>query len=179
VSSDSLNDLAITYCERWNVLLKKPINVISSDRAAARYESGELFSAVVGDLTQPVVLIEIRWETDYAAVWFFDDKARRTLKYTFTRVDNRLFMSGVSSWTFPDEASGRPNEATRIELLTYSQDGVVHREAKDKTADDVLVEDYSNVDVVAHWQEVPEFGKWGGLARMERDATGEQRRTSR
>jgi hypothetical protein len=173
VTTDKPNDLPLTYCERWNATLKKPIDVISAEEAAARYESGDLFSVVVGDVARPSVLIEVRWETDYAAAWFFDDKARRTLKYTFKRVDNRLFLSGVTAWTFLDDAVGRQNEAVRLERISYREDGVVHREVKDKAAGDTLVEDYSDVDVVMHWEPVPKFGDWTALARKERGAAGE------
>jgi hypothetical protein len=168
VTTTKPSDPPLTYCERWNTTLKKPIGVISEDEAAARNESGQLFSVVVGDLAQPDALLEIRWETQYAAVWLFDDKARRTLNYTFTRVDaERLFLSGVTTWTFSDEALGRQHDAWRIEWLTFSQDGVVHREVKDKTTGDTLVEDYSDVDVVKHWQAVPEFAGWAPMTRTD------------
>ncbi|RSM82563.1 hypothetical protein DMH04_25565 [Kibdelosporangium aridum] len=171
MNSESPNDLPVTYCERWNDTLKKPIDPLSVDEAAARYESGELFCVVIGELTRPVALIEVRWETDYAAVWFFDNQVRRTTSYTFTRVDtDRLFLSGITAWTFTDEAHGRLRDAWRIEHITYRQDGVVHREVKDKTTGETVTEDLSDVDVVAHWQAVPEFGEWEGLAERERVA---------
>jgi hypothetical protein len=173
VTTDKPDDPAVTYCERWNDILKKPIGIVSAEEAAARYESGDLFSVVIGDLTQPDVLLETRWETDYAAVWFFDDKARRTLCYTFERVDgDRLFLSEVAAWTFSDEALGRQNDAWRIEQISYTQDGVVHREVKDKAAGETMVEDISDVDVVMHWHPVPEFGEWASLARHDREADG-------
>lgn len=157
----------ITYCERWNDIMKKPIEIISRDEAAKRYKSGELFSVVVGEVAKPTALLEIRWETNYAAAWFFDDKVRRMLAYTFTRVDEeRLFLSEIATWTYADEARGRFNDARHLERITYTQEGGVHREVEDESAsDEMLVEDYSGVDVTDHWQTVPRFGEWEELAR--------------
>ncbi len=57
---------------------------------------------VLGDQRRPDALIEVNWSLHYLGTWFLDDKVRRNLKYSFTRVDaETLFLDRSSCGSTP------------------------------------------------------------------------------
>lgn len=160
----------VTYCERWNGTLHKPIGVMSMDEARQRNDAGELYSVALGDPTHPDAFIEINWTLNYLGVWFFDEKCRRVLKYVFERVnDDQMFMTELGTWEYPPEAGSGLNEASFIETVLYSQDGTVRHREKDKRASEVRTKDIRDVPVDINWETVPEFGQWDSVARHDRE----------
>lgn len=164
----------ITYCERWNSKLRKPIGVMSVGEAKRRHEVNEPYSVILGDPAHPDAFIETNWALNYLGVWFFDDKCRRVLKYGFRRVsDSQLFMTEVGTWEYPPEARGRLNEASIIETVYYNQDGIVEHEKKDKVAGEISTKNIRNVPVDLNWEKMPKFGHWDSVARYDREPPSE------
>ncbi|MBC6451308.1 hypothetical protein [Actinokineospora xionganensis] len=160
----------ITYCERWNSVLRKPITVLSDEQANARHQSGELYTAVIGDLGKPELLIEVRLERDYVGVWFFDeDSTLRVLKYTFKRTSpDTMFMTKVGTWSYAEDARQDLRGAHTIESVHYQSDGTVRQESTDVVAAETTVSEYSGVSVDINAEPVPVFGQWDSLARRDR-----------
>ena len=162
--------VTVTYCERWNSTLHKPIGIMRADKAKIQHDAGSLYSIALGDPTRPDAFIEIRWETNYLGVWFFDEKIRRSLKYTFERIDDKsLFLTEITSWEYPSSAQKDLSGASIINTLCYSQDGTVRHQKKDKAAGEVLTEDHSGVDIHSNYEPVPQFGHWNSVARWNRE----------
>lgn len=166
----------VTYCERWNPLLREPIGLLSTEQARARHEAGELYSVLIGDLAKPEALIEVRLERDYVGVWFFGESSTlRAVKYTFkcTSADT-LFMSKVGTWVYPEDADQDLRGAHTIDSIHYQVDGIVRHESRDTVSGQVTTSEYSGVDTGINEEPVPVFGQWDSLARRDRETATER-----
>lgn len=161
----------VTYCERWNPLLRKPIGLFSTEQAGARHDAGELYSVVIGDLAKPEALIEVRLERDYVAVWFFAEASTlRVLKYTFKRVaPDILFLSKIGTWEYPENADQDLRGAHTIDSIHYHVDGIVRHESTDTVTGQTTTSEYTGVDTDINKEPVPTFGQWDSLARRDRE----------
>lgn len=44
----------------------------------------------------PEAVIEIAWANNHVGVWFFDEYGRQTLRYSFRRSDDQLFLGDIT-----------------------------------------------------------------------------------
>ena len=161
---------AAVFCERWHDRDHRPGGVISEAAARRRDARGRPYLVVFGDQRRPDALIEVNWSLDYLGTWFLDDKLRRNLKYSFTRVDAKtLFLEQIILWEYPEDALRDLHTATRITTLTYDEDGVVHEAIDDSVAGTAEVISRSDVPLDINWEQVPNSatgrGSRGGTAR--------------
>jgi hypothetical protein len=113
----------------------------------------------------------VNWSLDYLGTWFLDDKLRRNLKYSFTRVDAKtLFLEQIILWEYPEDAVRDLNTATKVITLTYNQDGVVHEAIDDSVAETVEVISRSDMALDINWEQVPKFGDWSSVAQRNRES---------
>jgi hypothetical protein len=90
-------DASVTsFCDRWNGIRHEPIGPIDEREARRRDGAGRPYVVVLGDKGKPESLVEVNWSNDYIAAWFMDENLRRTLKYSFRKVDKKtLFLSQI------------------------------------------------------------------------------------
>ena len=125
---------------------------------------------VLGDQERPDALIEVNWSMDFLGTWFLDDKLRRNLHYSFTRVDAKtLFLEQITLWEYPKDAVRDLNTATKVTTLTYNQDGVLHEAIDDSVTGTESVISRSDVPLDINWEQVPTFGDWARVARWNRE----------
>ncbi|HEY7482960.1 MAG TPA: hypothetical protein VH912_00735 [Streptosporangiaceae bacterium] len=157
--------MQVIYCELWR---DQPAGPMSEAVARKLDEEGEPYTVVVGATVAPEAVIEVCWKNAYLGVSFKDVQGRTDLQYSFTRVDDqRLFLSDVTSWHYPEGARFE-FEAARIESHTYRPDGYVSRRVDDVATDRIEVSELLDVPVEAHWEQVPAFGRWTSVARYDR-----------
>lgn len=156
-----------TYSERWSDLAGKPTSVISEDEARERNASGEPFTVTLGDPEAPDAVIDVAWKNDHLGVWFFDQEVRRSVHFSFRVHGDKLFLVTVMNWKYPEGAVLR-NEATTIERVSYTPEGIVTHEVTDKVADQKTIRDISDVDVRMNWEGIPVFGEWESVTRFDR-----------
>lgn len=163
----------VTYCELWSDQLHEPTGIMSQEDAHALDRQGEPYAVVLGAPTSPEAVVEVAWKNAHLGVWFIDENGRRHLHYSFTKVDDiRLFLSTITSWTYPDGAEFL-FEASVVETVTFREDSYMRREIDDSSKNNVNVSEYSDVPIETNWEPVPTFGNWASVARYNREvATG-------
>lgn len=152
----------ISYCDHWNDMLKGPIDPLSEAEARARHEgSGKYYTAVVGDLEHPEALMMVSLEGEMVSVDFFDAETRPYLGYQFDVRDGRLFLSHASITEY------REGEAVRsYEHYRFEPDGHLWRSREEQGVRDTW-EQWA--DVAGNWEDMPPFGDYAGVLRLERD----------
>lgn len=160
--------MQVTYCRRWNFLYGGPIDPLTVEQARAADGTGDAYAVGIGDTSDPDVVLEVTWQNDYLGVWFFDKHGRQSIKYSFGRVEGRLFLDEMTRWEYPSPESRSLIDARLIETIFYSQDGTVRDEIIDKTAAQRRVTDRHSVDVSPNWEPAPEFGDWLSVSRFDR-----------
>jgi hypothetical protein len=159
------------FCERWLGGQHRPGGVISESAARRRDSRGRPYMIVLGNPERPDALIEVNWSLDYLATWFLDDKLRRYLKYSFTRVDAKtLFLEQIILWEYPEDAVRDLNTASKITTLTYRQDGIAYEAIDDSIAETGEVISRSDVPLDINWEQIPKFGDWSSVARWDRES---------
>ncbi|CAL9460181.1 hypothetical protein SUDANB95_02607 [Actinosynnema sp. ALI-1.44] len=146
---------------------------LTVEEARERDERGTLYTAVVGDRNAPEALVEVV-RPDYFGVYFPDHLGRQWQKFTFRRVDDdRLFLESIIRWQYGDDEARLLSQAELIEEIDYREDGTVHRQVRDKRAQEKQDTDYRDVALDINWEPVPEFGDWASITRFERGAPAE------
>lgn len=158
----------VTYSERWSDLAGGPTGVISEEAARERDQSGEAYTITLGDPEDPDRVLDVAWKNDHLGVWFFDDQVRRSVHFSFKVHGDKLFLATVMNWKYPEGAVLR-NEATTIERVAFTPEGVVTHEITDKAAGEKTARDLADVDVTSNWEEIPAFGQWDSVTRFNRE----------
>ncbi len=169
-ASNSIPDVAAiaatlpaTYCERWNDVLNQPFQPMSEAEARRRHETGQLYSVLLGDPAAPQALVEVRLETGYVAVDFFDDRLRRFVDYVYGERDGRLFFKSTSERRWDRKGSLRAAQS-----YDFKPDGHVYVTKLDAVRNmEETYEQWATVD--DNWEEIPAFGDYSGVLRIERD----------
>lgn len=100
----------------------------------------------------------------YVSVTFYDERSRQTFLYDFQRIEGRMFLQEVWSWTYAD---GGDDSAVLIETRSFKPEGLMHWRSNDRVAR-VIEEFDAPADVSSHWEPVPVFDEWESIARFER-----------
>lgn len=163
---------AITYCQRWNDKLGKPIEPITEAEARHRFSTDgpHWFTAVIGEAPEPDCAIELAAHaTVVKSFFYYPDRSIRYI-YEFDKHDDqRLFLSTVIRYEYPDKPGWHgQNEATLVEEIAYTPEGVCRITLDDTSKPTIEITDYRDVDVTPNWEAVPAFGDWASLARRDR-----------
>lgn len=166
IGADAITD--VTYSKRFSRLAGKPTGPLSAEQAHKRHASGEPYAVTLGEPTSPDAVIDVVWKNDHVGVWFYDEKVRPSVHFSFDVRTDRLFLEFVTNWKYPDGAV-LLNQAHQIEEVRYTPKGIVRHERKDKGAGERIIYDISDVDVSLNWERIPEFGNWDSIARFDRE----------
>jgi hypothetical protein len=154
----------VTYAERWLDGRPDEVEELDDAEARSRHESGELYTAILGDRESPRAYVDVRLEKGFVGVHFLDDDGRNHVTYLFGKGDgdDRLFLEQAVWRQFDDDG-----EVARGDAYYFKRDGTIHLESKDyvnRTAERGDKHD----DVSGNWEPVPEFGDYESIARLER-----------
>ncbi|MFI2204698.1 hypothetical protein ACH47Z_28700 [Streptomyces sp. NPDC020192] len=158
-----------TYCEQWNNLTETPMNPMTAEQAHARHASGQLYTAVASadEHSAATLRVEMRLETGYTSVIFMDEHGRDSLDYTFTLIDDSLFLETATSYDYGDsQERGGYADAERMETFEFTTDGIIRRTVE--VDGEESKESRHGIDVASNWEPVPAFGAYDALTRRDR-----------
>lgn len=153
---------AVRYGERWHARDRDVIHPLTVDQARARHETGELYTAVLGEGDEPVV-VEVFLQDGYVGVRFVESHGRDGLFYAFRRQGERLFLTEAKVSTVGADGTVLRSEATMME-----PDGTVQVRRVDRRTGLREVSAPTTSDVSMCWEEVPAFGDYASIARRDR-----------
>jgi hypothetical protein len=165
--------MQVSYCRRWNFMYSQPIDPLTEEQARKREQEGELFTAVLGDPTDPMVLVEV--QHGHVRVNFLDRFRRKSNSFDFRpQGDGTLFLHHITNWAYPDDEFRTLSGSSVIKSVEYELPDIAHLEIRDKPADLITNQSYREVDLSTHWEPVPAFGDWLSIARYDRDKPAEE-----
>jgi hypothetical protein len=158
----------VEYCHTWNRRRMRPGVPLTPAEARARHDAGEQYVAVLHG--PPPVLVTVDGANATVSVTFYDTLDRQTLKYWFRgHADGRMFLRDVTIWEYPGTERGVSlGQASKIEELTFHEDGYVLRLIRDRTDRTKTTHEHRDVPVIPNWEPTPEFGAYESIARRER-----------
>ncbi|WP_369637693.1 hypothetical protein [Nocardia sp. JMUB6875] len=125
-----------------------------------------IFEARLKEL--PDCILEVSWGNDHLGAWFLDDEGRQVLNYGFQKLNDRLFLSNIVSYSYPNRSAESLSGANHVQFLTFSTDGTLREVTIDHDTSAREVVDRNGVDVSKLWEDLPRFGEWESLMRRER-----------
>jgi hypothetical protein len=165
--------MTVNYGYEWNDLMGSIRDPYDEDTARSRHESGELYTAVLGDPAAPDAIVKVHLKIPYVGVHFYDDHRRRYMKYAFGDPEGgRMFLEETWRATFGDDGT-----QTAAETYYFDKTGLVTARETDLTTR--MADTYNvHADVSANWEPVPTFGHYDSIARIERDQPLPSRETT-
>lgn len=161
--------MQVTYCELWSAHLRAPVGQMSEQTARKLDSQGKPYNVVIGDPSAPDSEVQVRWKNAYLSVSFIDDAGRTHAKYDFRKTDEqRLFLSEVTVWTYPEGARLK-SEAARVEDILFKPNGYSRKRVNDSSSDNIEISEYTDISMDSNWEPIPQFGEWDSVIRYERN----------
>ncbi|GAA4884837.1 hypothetical protein AVL62_13955 [Serinicoccus chungangensis] len=170
------------YGQRWHGKLRKPIGEITEAEAERRFTHGPFFSVSrVDDLSGgavPDFTLSIDPDGMYVGSVFYDEFGSEVKKYHFDEEAGRpghLFLREVVVTVYPDGQdkwlSLRDSKAHRS--LLFQPDGRARSYLAVKGEPAAKVEEFTGVDVSAHWVPMITFGDWDRFGEHREPGLGD------
>jgi hypothetical protein len=150
-----------SYCEKWWLARKIPIQPMDTEIARRRHEAHEPYVALVGG-DQPRFVIEV--SGDWVSVVFLNQNLRQYLRYDYkAKQSNRLFLKTATHWEY---AAGSERE-TLVKIFSFSENGRIVMEERDGATSEVK-ELETVASVQENWDLYPAFGDYVSICREQR-----------
>ena len=153
----------ITYADAWNFSERRPDPTITASEARARHDSGERYTALLGDGTYTEKSITLELGLGRITVNFFDVRQRVGMTRVYgQREGDRIFLESTAFYNYSDE-DVRGERAVHWEATAFGKDGSWrctehHADGSDDSAGYLI-------DVAEHWEMVPAFGEYASISR--------------
>jgi hypothetical protein len=154
------------YAQRWLVIDREPLNLLTAAEAERRHGTREEYVALIGDPDAPsqVVALAGPWVT----VSFLDAERRAYLVYSFKELrPGHLFLSQAIHREFVD-ASSEPGSTM---ICAFAENGKIIMEHQNRRTGETDAR-RAMVDPTPNWDRYPTFGVYDDLLREERDPSG-------
>ncbi len=153
---------AITYCKRWNEVLKVPAEILPADNAGHLHREQKPYCAVA-DNEDGLAIVEMCFFKIYCHILFLDEKKRVANRYSFVEVtDGRLFLKEAAVHYYSD-ASDRPSHG---EIFLFKEDGTIFHDTG--KAGGPITRKEGRTDVSRNYASIPEFGRYESVLVRER-----------
>ncbi|MFK5689098.1 hypothetical protein ACI3EY_05485 [Ornithinimicrobium sp. LYQ92] len=164
------------YGRDWHGVLRKPIQEITEAQARKRFAAGPSFSvskvSTADAKVVPEFTLQINPDGFYLGVAFYDEFGSEVRAYHFAEQPERpeeLFLTGVTVRVYPDGQDRwlDLHQAAAHTTFTFRPNGWARSRLVVQGQDEARVQEFTGVDVSAHWVDRPEFGDWDrfGVAR--------------
>jgi hypothetical protein len=153
----------VAYARSWFRARKRATEPLTEAQARALHDAGATYCALIGDPQQPSCFLELG--RGFAGVGFLDERLRERLRYQFQeRAPGRLFLS-MATWREFDGESDTVRQGT---THVFQEDGRVAIRRETFVPAHRAEDAEGRVDVGGHWEDVPAFGLYDRLTRVER-----------
>lgn len=157
--------MEVNYSQGWFRAQKCSLQFLNTKEANKLHQKGKFYTALIGDKLSPNCFLEIRLEAGYIGVFFMDSYLRIYLEYIFKKADDKLFLSEVMVREF-DKSSDVIIKTSQYlfnkqgKLIIIERDNIAKSEVKKESLD--------KVDISANMENIPIFGEYEDLIKLER-----------
>ncbi|MCB1325991.1 MAG: lytic transglycosylase [Spirochaetales bacterium] len=159
-------DLPVFYCAGWFRAKRRAIDPWTEERARKAHDKGEVYTALVGDLSEPYCFLEVHLALGYVGVGFLDEGNREYLGRSFAlQASGRFFMTEEDFRAF----DGTTDRILKNDSYVYEPSGLV-RIRRTNVSENTLETAEARIDVADFWEDPPGIGDYHGFARKDRRA---------
>lgn len=152
----------IFYCKSWFRARKRPTEVWSEEQARAAHSDKRTYTALIGDVERPYCFLDI--SNGVVGVGFLDDLLRESLTYAFQEITpGKLFLTMATHREFKDDT----DEVVAGATYTFEPDGALQITRESFNPYHIETAE-STCDVRGNYSDVPEFGNYDDLIKVER-----------
>ena len=153
----------IFYCEEWHWgFYRGAKNLLTEKNAKKKHDTGNLYTALIGSVENPVYVVTLRQETNFFAVDFVDKYGRDYLTHHFKkRPDSERYYLSMAVWReYMSLDSHELAEGTTYFFNTENDECYVLKEDLTTNQRYEKTEHYSQKDKIILF---PEFGKYDDI----------------
>lgn len=153
----------VTYCRRWNSVLKEAAEVLQAEEAESLHRSRQPYSVVLEADAGGVVVVEMCFYQAYCHVLFLDELKRVANRYSFVETGNgRLFLEEAAVHNYRDGSE----RASDGELFSFKQDGSISHDTG--KAGGPISRSEGKTDISRNYAALPTFGNYSSIVNRER-----------
>lgn len=154
--------MKVTYCEKWWLTRRKPVNVLCEDSARQRHENRLPYVALLGGIENPQFIVDVA--NAWISVDFMDNRQRKYLSYNFKEVEHgRLFLKTAHFWEYENDSDCE----TTFKLFNFDENG--HIVIAERIAATGQVHDLETTfSADENWDRYPLFGEYLSLCQVDR-----------
>ncbi|MGM7644093.1 hypothetical protein ACSVDM_04265 [Nocardia sp. JW2] len=153
-------DMPVHYCLSWDDVHARPQGLILAYEARARDEEGATYGVILGELSDPRILITVSRNDNKFVVNIFDDNKRICTAHMFVRVGDRLLQRQQLRLIYPEPTTRNLREVERIAAYEVRTDGWARATVSEPDSGKLLSERIEQVDIDRYWWPTPQFGDW-------------------
>lgn len=152
----------IFYCKSWFRARKRPIEVWSDEQARVAHYDKKKYTALIGDIERPCCFLDI--SEGVVGVGFLDDLLRESLTYALQEITpGKLFLTMATHREF----KGDTDEVIAGATYTFEPNGTFQITRESFNPHHIETAE-STRDVSGNYSDVPGFGNYDDLIRVER-----------
>jgi hypothetical protein len=154
--------MRVHYCKSWFRAKKRPTEVWTDEKATAAHIKKETYTALIGDAERPYCFLDIA--DGVVGVGFLDALLRESLTYAFQEITpGKLFLTMATHREFKNDT----DEVAAASMYLFNPDGTLQiiRESFNPHHTETAK---STCDVSGNYSDVPAFGNYDDLIRVER-----------
>jgi hypothetical protein len=153
----------MTYCRRWNPVLKEAAEILQPEEAESLHRSRQPYSVVLEADAGGAVIVEMCFYQAYCHVLFLDELKRVANRYSFVETgDGRLFLEEAAVHNYRDSSE----RASDGELFSFKQDGSLSHKTG-KTGGPISRRE-GKTNISRNYAALPTFGDYSSIVSRER-----------
>jgi len=154
--------MRVYYCKAWFRAKKRPTEVWSDEKARAAHFNKKTYTALIGDAERPYCFLDV--SDGVVGVGFLDALLRESLTYAFQEITpGKLFLTMATYREFKDDT----DEVAAASMYIFKPDGTLQI-TRESFSPHRIETAKSTCDVSGNYSDVPGYGEFDDLIRVER-----------
>lgn len=160
------------YGTAWHASGRFPVDPMTEAEAKEVWPRGPQVSVSAGEgLAEggvPAYTLDMSGEAQDVDLTRYDAAGSVAQAYSWQTIDGRLFLSDVFEYVYPDDGAYHDQrEALGVRVYYFTPDGHARLRTQLPAAGPAKVEEFSDVDVSAHWRDPVGWGEWDEIGSSE------------
>jgi hypothetical protein len=160
------------YGRSWHESGRFPVAEMTEAQAKKKFAKGPQLGVIAGPDIQkgqvPAYVLTMNGGAESVSVHHYAATGSIEAILSYRTIEGRLFLFDVTEYLYPDDGEFHfQDECTAVRSYLFEPDGSVNLRSDVSAEEQVLVEEFSGVDVSPHWRDPIGWGEWDAIGTAE------------